>query len=394
MNPTNARTSYRGFTLIEALVALVLASVGLLGVARLQVALSGDGSATTQRLEAQRLLSDKLEEVRQLDAVQLAGFQAGKDTPTSASPTVYSRSWDWVGGSDPGLRMLQISVDWTDRRGQPQSMKSSTMVQPPEGRLAAVMTQPLQAGQTIRGPLDRYIDIPLAAQLIGDGRSSFTIRKAPTNDVVTFVTDDSSGRIIQRCASAPTVTQLLSGPAGCQSYNGVVLAGFVGGANQAVSINLGLLSLPISYTVAYPNRIDVSQMTGYDTGSSTGIECEYRVAYSDPVFILSINGSSTYRYTCVIPLTASSAGWSGYVQLDGDLSVSLVAYVCRYQYPNVAGSDANRRNAQPYRNVNQSLFNQNYMFVIGMPCSGIEEGLLVEHQRCLLLGLVCALNRT
>lgn len=394
MNPTNARTSCRGFTLIEALVALVLASVGLLGVARLQVALSGDGSAATQRLEAQRLLSDKLEQVRQLDAVQLAAFQGGSDTPATSSPTAYSRSWAWAGNADPNLRMMQVSVDWVDRKGQNQSMKTSTLVQPPEGRLAAAMAQPLLPGQTIRGPLDRYIDIPLPAQLVGDGRSAFTILKAPTNSPVTFVSDDSSGRIIQRCASTPSLTQVLNGVGGCLPYNGVVLAGFVSGANQVISLNLGPLSLPLSITIPYPSGVDVSQMTGYDTGSSTGIECEYRQAYTDPGIILSLNGSSTYRYTCVIPLTANSAGWSGYLQLDGALSISLDARVCRYQYPDAAGADANRRNDQQYRNVNQSLFNQNYVFVIGSPCSGLESGLLVEHQRCLLLGLLCALNRT
>jgi hypothetical protein len=343
-------------------------------------------------LEAQRLLSDKIEEVRQLDANQLANFQEGNDTPSSASPTAYSRKWAWAGGADPAMRILRVSVEWADRKGQPQSMKSSTMVQAPEGWSAALLSQPLQTGQTVRGPLDRDIDIPLEARPVGDGRSSFTIRKAPTDEIVTFVSDDSSGRVIQRCASAPSTMQVPTGmAAGCQPYIGVVLAGFVGGANQTISVGLGAFSLPISRTIPYPNRIGVSRLTGYDAGSSTGIECEYRLAYSDSAFIVSINGSSTYRYTCVIPLTANSAGWSGHVQLDGDLSQSLTASVCRYQYPNVAGSGVNRRNVQPYRNVNQSLFNQNYIFVVGTPCSGLEVGLLVEHQRCLLPGLTCTL---
>lgn len=392
MRPTTHHPS-RGFTLIEALVALLLASVGLLGVARLQVAVSGDGSSAAQQLEAQRLLSDKIEEIRQLNAVQLAAFASGSDQPSTASPVAYARRWNWVAGSGSNQRMLQVSVDWTDRSGQARSMKADTLVQAPEGRLVGAMTQPLGPDQTIRGPLDRYIDIPLAAELVGDGRSAFTINKPPSNVAqVTFVWDDMTGRVVERCSSAPSLAQILKGVAGCQPYNGVVLSGFVGGANQTVALNLGLLGLPLNITIPYPSNVDVSQITGEDNNGK--IECEYRLSEFDPFTLLAINGSSTYRYLCVIPLADNSPGWSGYLQMAGSISVSVSLSVCRYQYPNVAGSDPNRRNVQQYRNVTQSLFNQNYRIVVGSSCGGLEGGLLVEHQRCLLLGLVCALNRT
>lgn len=382
-----------GFTLIEAMAALLLASVGLLALARLQVTLAGDGSAALQRVEAQGLLIDKIEQMRQLDSTQMQALPAGSDQPATASTAAFTRSWTWVQGVDPAMRAMRVSVNWSDRNGRPQALSTYAMVQPPEGRMAAAVAQPMLPSQTIRGPLDRYIDIPLAAQPVGDGHSSFTILKAPTNTSVTFLTDDNSGRVTHRCTSVPLMQQAPEA-AGCRAYNGVVLSGFVGGANQTVSVSLGPLSLPLAKTIAYPSGVDTSVITGADPKTLEGIECEYRLLSADSNFILSINGSATYRYTCVIPLAAGSMGWSGYLQLAGSLSLSLDARVCRYQYPDVAGSDTNRRNVQQYRNVTQSLFNQNYFFVIGSNC-GSQDGLaLVEHQRCSLLGLLCALVRT
>lgn len=375
----------RGFTLIEALVALLLASAGLLGIARLQAAVSVDGGQSAQRLEAQRLLSSKIEELRSMDGAQLRQLASSNDTPNSDTNTRYTRRWSLGPVQETtGSRPLTVSVEWSDRQDKLQTLRSTTLVQMPEGQTLAAMTQPLDSRQAIRGPRDRFIDIHLPAQLVGDGTSSFTITpQNSTTQRVTFVIDNSSGKVLQRCPSSPTgipsLTQILNGVAGCQAYDGVVLSGFLGGRNQTLTA-LRIVDLN------FPSSVLTNKITGRDPNRNP--ECELSEFSSNANQFLSINGSATYRYICVIPLTANSSGWSGHLEFGGALSLSLSSQICRFQYPNAPGTDPNRRNVQDYQRVTGSLFNQNYFYVISpQTCNSLAPGLLVEHQACPALAL-------
>jgi prepilin-type N-terminal cleavage/methylation domain-containing protein len=386
------RRRHRGFTLIEALVALLLASAGLLGVARLQVAVLGDSTGVAQQTEAQRLLSNKIEEFRSLTAAQLSTLTDGADQALDpVSNTPFSRQWTVSTAGGARQRLATVSVGWTDRRGEARTVQASTLVDGPEGLSAVALTQPMSAAQTLRGPLDRNVDVPLKADLVGDGRSVFSINTPGGR--ISYVVDDISGRVVLRCTTTPTTTQLLNQAApGCSPYNGVLVSGFIGGVNQTVSV--GLLGLSIGI-LRYPNGIDTASVSGTDT--SRNIECEYAEAYRAGSFIsVAINDSDTYRYTCALPLTANSAGWSGFINMGGGLSLLTLSTVrvCRYRYPEAPDTDPNRRNVQGYRNVTESLFNQNYVISTGRTCSQIDSSLLVEHQVCTPLTLLCSRARS
>jgi prepilin-type N-terminal cleavage/methylation domain-containing protein len=387
------RRRHRGFTLIEALVALLLASAGLLGIARLQAAVLGDGTGVAQQTEAQRLLSNKIEEFRSLPSAQLSTLANGSDLALDpVSKTEFSRQWTVTTANGARQRLATVSVGWTDRRGEARTVQASTLVDGPEGLSAVALTQPMSFGQTLRGPLDRNVDVPLKANLVGDGRSVFSIRTT-AGSTISFVVDDVSGRVVLRCTSFPTTTQLINQTAaGCSPYNGVLVSGFIGGVNQTVSV--GLLGLSIGI-LRYPNGIDTSSVSGTDT--SRNIECEYAEAYRAGSFIsVAVNDSDTYRYTCAVPLAANSAGWSGFINMGGGLSLLTLSTVrvCRYRYPEAPDTDPNRRNVQGYRNVTESLFNQNYVISTGPTCSQIDSSLLVEHQVCTPLTLLCSRARS
>jgi hypothetical protein len=217
--------------------------------------------------------------------------------------------------------------------------------------------------------------------LVGDGRSVFSINTPGGR--ISFVVDDVSGRVVLRCTSMPSMTQLITQTetrAGCDPYNAVLVAGFIGGVNQTVS--LGVLGLSVGL-LKYPTGIDTSGITGKDPDPTRPVECEYTEAYKGSSLIsVVINGSDTYRYTCVIPLAANSSGWSGSVQMSAGVTLENLlnpVRVCRYQYPDAPLTDPNRRNVQAYRNVTQSLFNQNYVVAVGSRCESIDSTLLVEH---------------
>ena len=69
----NTRHRHRGFTLIEALVALVVLSIGLLGVAALQLASLQANYGASQRTQATFLAQDIVDRMRANRDAAVAG---------------------------------------------------------------------------------------------------------------------------------------------------------------------------------------------------------------------------------------------------------------------------------------------------------------------------------
>ena len=112
-------TRQRGFVLIEALIALVLISIGLVAVAKLQVlSMSGSGEAKA-RSEAMALSQKKLEELRNFvirtqyttdpmmtDSADLTGTNA-----------TFHIAWTIASLGNPEQKLIQMATTWTDRNG-------------------------------------------------------------------------------------------------------------------------------------------------------------------------------------------------------------------------------------------------------------------------------------
>jgi type IV pilus modification protein PilV len=106
--------SVRGFTLIEALVAIVMLVVGVLGAASLTAALMQSNRDATDRTRALELARHKVEQI------QSQGYYdvfTGGDTRVVGGVT-FTRAWT-VAPNDPipGLRDVQVNVTWTDQDG-------------------------------------------------------------------------------------------------------------------------------------------------------------------------------------------------------------------------------------------------------------------------------------
>jgi prepilin-type N-terminal cleavage/methylation domain-containing protein len=106
--------SARGFTLIEAMVAIVILVVGVLGAASLTAALMQSNRDATDRTRALELMRHKVEHI------QAQGYYAvvtGNDTGSVGGVT-FTRSWTVTPDSPiAGLRHVQVSVSWTDQDG-------------------------------------------------------------------------------------------------------------------------------------------------------------------------------------------------------------------------------------------------------------------------------------
>ena len=64
IHPIQPRSTARGFTLIEALIALLVLSFGMLAIAGFQVTLTRNSDLAKQRTEATRLAQQKVESLR------------------------------------------------------------------------------------------------------------------------------------------------------------------------------------------------------------------------------------------------------------------------------------------------------------------------------------------
>jgi len=106
--------SARGFTLVEALVAIVILVVGVLGAASLTGALMQSNRDATDRTRALELLRHKVEQIQSQGYYEVV---TGSDARAVGGVT-FTRSWTVTPDSPiAGLRDVQVNVTWTDQDG-------------------------------------------------------------------------------------------------------------------------------------------------------------------------------------------------------------------------------------------------------------------------------------
>lgn len=123
-----SRAAARGISLIEALVALVILSIGLLALFNFQADLLRSGADAKARAEAVQLASNKLAELRELSA---SLSETAYDASTAFSNTTgeavtgtnaaFTVSWDDADLSSPGKgKRISVMVSWTSPSGSEQ----------------------------------------------------------------------------------------------------------------------------------------------------------------------------------------------------------------------------------------------------------------------------------
>ena len=130
----------RGLTLIESLLAFVVLSVGLLALLRVQPELRQHAELARQRSEAVRLAQQEIEGLRAFTS--LADHAAIADHAHTVEPDGlgsprYAIARRVDAGSWPHARAVDVSVTWTDRRGEAQQVLLSTLIAAHEPALAA-----------------------------------------------------------------------------------------------------------------------------------------------------------------------------------------------------------------------------------------------------------------
>ena len=111
----NTRKSEKGFTLVEVLVAMVILSVGLLGMASLTVAIIHGNKLSNDLTTATTLAQDQMENIRRL------GYSGTPTTDTTTTENYNSISGyaaykrvtiTTVGSPATGMKTVSVKVYW------------------------------------------------------------------------------------------------------------------------------------------------------------------------------------------------------------------------------------------------------------------------------------------
>ena len=342
-----------GIGLIEALVAFLVLSLGMLAMARMQSDLRAHAELARQRTEAVRIAQQDIETLRAysaLKASQSSGSRsyeqiaAASTTIDAIGPTRYELARQVSTSADGQAASIAVTVRWNDRRGEPQQATLASVIGRSAPALAAALLS-APSGVPVLGAFNRSPRIPLAAKDLGDGRSAFK----PANDsTVAFVQDNRSGDVVARCMGLPTtlVTAALT-PAdltNCDTTIGLLLSGTVRFALGAP------LPLEIALTLTGDGYPQAPQCT------TTAIESDDRRSVYHCVVYPSASGTNAGRWsgqTMVVPI-----GWR--IGVTGE-----DRRICRYS-SDLDGSGAIDRNVEhpaAYAGVDTTLAHQNFLVV-------------------------------
>ena len=142
--PTAAFARQRGLSLLEALIAFLLLSLGMIALTRLQTELRANADAARERADAARLAQIDVEGLRSF--TDAAGWNAIADTTAeltlAGGSTRYTLERSVQTSSEPLLKAVQITLRWTDRRGAAQQLRLATLIAGADPALAAALAVP------------------------------------------------------------------------------------------------------------------------------------------------------------------------------------------------------------------------------------------------------------
>lgn len=385
-----------GFTLVEALVALLVLAFGLLAVASFQVTLNRNADVARQRAEAVRIAQKDMEALRAFTQKAAAGGvtsydgsivdQAPTDVVGFSSNTTYRLSRKVVAVAGGEHKSIEVLVTWLDRAGAQQQVNLASVIAAYEPSSITLLATGSGLPKT-RRPKNRDINIPYPSVSMQGGKSGFT---PPGESGFYFVFNDVTGNVVAKCSDL-VGNPLVAGGAACTSnMNGFLLAGYVrflyGDSSQNSFLpkvanptddtkplhpnyNSTTPSAPQPFTIdadstalAYQptyqcfseRRVDLTDgTTAPDTGQSSGSVWSRYIAY-----------------VCIVqpPTVSGLTAWSGKVSVvtNGSWTIGTSAgeyVVCRYSADTANNGFGNNDHPLHYRQVTGSMDNQSFLVI-------------------------------
>lgn len=322
-----------GFALVEALVALLILSVGILALAQLQTRMAQHSALARQQVQAMALAQERVEQWRAATDQQFDAIASGHDSAASqpGEPTGFERQWQVAVVGE--AKTVQVQVQWAGRDGRDQSVHLRSLLLPGDGLRAALLMSPLSPAQTQLGAEGRPAAVPAQAMPIA-GSPRWQRLQAPSlpgEGGAWLVIDARSGDVAYRCSSAPSSEAALSA---CLAVAARMVSGTVH-VGSGVALSATALALP-----------DASMAP-----------CTQTPAAQTP---------QAFAFTCLAPVhdhdrsARTPPVWSGRLQFTTRSNSGDAVQVCRYAH-NASQSDGR------YVDVAQTLLHQNHVLATS-PC--------------------------
>ncbi|MEO5696947.1 MAG: hypothetical protein ABIQ60_07420 [Burkholderiaceae bacterium] len=385
----------RGIALLEALIAFLVLSLGILTIGRVQSHLRLGSDISRQRSEAVRLGQEDLEMLRAFSVVPAsAGTRSYADInpavvtidPPSgyATNTRYRLTRAVLPSSAAAYKQASVSVVWADRGGIDQSIVLDSIIAGHDPSYATALGF-VPAGTPVKGVYGRSSWIPLAAKNFGDGRSAF---KPVTAGALVHVFDNATGRVTESClALDPAVsnrTLTRAALSGCTPGPGLLLSGTIRFSSaappdpgQATDTPLGLAVAvaPSGGTYPAPPHCDSEALKTirYVSVGETRVEAVPIAATPASIGLATWtdSGDRYVAFHCVVYPLASSL-WSGRATLlPLGWTIGTGASdrrVCRYaaDQDGSGAIDTNIEHPADYQAVSTPLGHQNFLVVGGV----------------------------
>lgn len=375
-----------GVTLIEAMVALVVMSFGMIALVGLMGNLRLSTDLAKQRGEAVRLAQSELERLRSFSALEsddptVVSFEDSTKALDSITEKTYSVSPAnsnttftvarqvapvIVAGIEVA-RSVRVIVTWMDRTGKegsvaeagtPQSVTLDTVIARVDPSFSGSLSVNAPEGGT-RQPGNRNPAIPVGAVDLDKKKSAF--RPSASKEAV-WVFNNATGVIVSTC-TVPTGTALTPADlaaAVCSDTTAYLLSGTVRFSNSSpanptapeaspfkfgVAINEGVYKVLRVYAGTRNPARDASGALVWDTYTATPVipkpeDAKSWVTYTllpkveDKDCVIDIPGTERFaNYFCLVkPDDSSPTKWSGRVELTGfTIGTTASEYrVCRY----------------------------------------------------------------
>lgn len=376
----------RGFALIDALIAFVVLSFGVVALLRLQAQLQLGADVARQRAQAVRLAQAEIERQRSFSVIETsAGVRAFADivdatTTHDAENTRFAVERRVTPLA--GAVALSVESRWTDRRGEPQSLRLDTVIARADPALAGSLGLAAATPATL-APHGRSSHIPVRAKDLGDGRSVF---KPVADGATVIVQDHRGGSVLARCtladATLPTRSLRADLLTNCDATPGVLLRGELRftAATPPAAAQANDAPLALAMAVALDG-------SGHPQAPSCHSEARKTVAWTDAEgrHVDAVAGDATpaavgaaswaelgerfVAYHCVVYPAAGA--WSGRsVVVPSGWTIGAGAgerRVCRYAADvDASGAvDGNIEHPWRYRAVAGALAQQNFLVIAG-----------------------------
>lgn len=328
------RLTTRGFSLIEALVSLLVLSFGMLAIASFQLNLFRSSDLAKQRTEATRLAQQKVEELRAFTRVEthtgtphIVNYTddvvSGTEVLASSaaqSNTDFTRTWTvtpFPAAGDTEKR-VSVVVSWADRTsltGQQHEVRLFSVIAKYDSRdLVSLSTTEPGSVTSQRRPKNRNINIPYPAVNVAScpsGSSACSAFVPPPGNVI-YIFDNNTGNIIGSCTPVARVISTFSGTGttatittatahSLSAGDQVTIAGAAAAFNGTFSVTSVVSATQFTYEVA-------SAFASTTTGS--GGTASRVIPLTEGMDLATEPGLGT----CPSPMTAYLL--SGYVRFD------------------------------------------------------------------------------